>query len=55
MRNNYLRLIQRKTGQLRTLTTPIPNEEKLQYYHNMHSSQLPNKRTKHMPKSYPIV
>ena len=31
---------------LRTLTTPIRNEEKSQY--NMHSSQLPYKGSKHM-------
>ena len=42
------------TGPFRTLTMPIPNKEKEQYYQNMHSSQLLNKRSKYMPKTYTI-
>ena len=29
----------------------IPNKDKLQYYQNMHSSQLPHNGSKHMPKN----
>ena len=36
---------------LQTLTASIPNEEKQQYCHNIHSSQLPNKTSKNMPKT----
>ena len=39
------------TGSLRTRSTP---QEKWQYCHNMHSSQMAHKRSKYMPKTYTI-
>ena len=49
--NNSIKNLNTKFEIICVCCDSIPNKEKSQCYRNMHSSQLTNKRSKHMPKN----